>query len=85
MTKVVGANTGLAPLARQVNGQGANLKALQNQQTTYVLDASGNCVFIIGDISHAPAGSYGPSPTMTPTLLSGFGAASKKTGTWVQL
>ncbi len=44
---------------------------------TYVLDPSGECVVIIGDIS---ADNTGAS-----TGLSGAGLASKKTGNWVQL
>ena len=85
MTKVVGSNAPLASLARALVGTSSAIQALGAQQTQYVLDTQGNCVAIIGDISHAPVNAYTSSPSMVPTELTGWGIASKKTGTWVQL
>jgi len=85
MTKVVGSNAPLANVARAMNGYGHALQALGAQQTQYVLNAQGNCVAIIGDISHAPVNAYTASPSMVPTGLTGWGIASKSSGTWVQL
>ncbi len=48
----------------------------------YILDTSGNAVFILGDISTAPMGVGTSSPSSVSTGLSGRGAASYATGTW---
>lgn len=50
-----------------------------------VCDASGNAVFLLGDISLAPQDVNTTSQTTVSTTLTGRGAASKKTGSWVQI
>lgn len=88
MTQVVRNTSQTSPkgLAGILNRQSQAIAALNVSQTTYVLDSSGNCVFVFGpDISSVPVNSFSDSPSMVSTGLSGAGAASKSTGSWVKL
>jgi hypothetical protein len=87
MTTAVAAAGGINPLANVLKQHTDAIAGLQSQGMTYVIDPkTGNCVYMFGpDISMAPINAFSKTPSMASTGLTGPGAASKKTGSWVQL
>jgi hypothetical protein len=64
-------------LAQQLSGLKVDVAALKATKTQYVVDPSGVCQAIVGDITHDHEGNA--------TGLTGWGIASFKTKAWVQL
>ena len=87
MTQATTPSTGVAAFAASLKGTRQQAQANSNQQTSYTIDPkTGNCVFVVGaDISSVPHNTFSSSPTMVSTGLTGAGAASFKTGAWLQV
>jgi hypothetical protein len=76
---------GIAPLMQAIASQGKGLVLATANGQTYILNQSGNCIYVQGsDISQVPMGCYS-TPSESSTGLSGPGTAILIGSTWYSL
>ena len=83
----MGAATPWTWVSQQLIKLMARVKALENQQTTLILDEYQNTTCIIGQLNQTvtTGASFGSPGTVASTGLTGVGIATHKSGSWVQI